>query len=116
MIIGLWIREENVYAVIKSGAHQYKANIGSDLIVERLPYAVGAQVELDQVYLLDDGEQVIVGQPTVEGAVVRATVVDEFRGPKIRIFKYRPKERYRRRQGHRQTYMRLHVDDIVKGA
>ncbi len=116
MIIGLGIREENVYAVIKSGGHQYKASVGGDLIVERLPYAVGAQVELDQVYLLDDGEQVLVGQPTVEGAVVRATVIDEFRGPKIRIFKYRPKERYRRRQGHRQTYMRLRVDDIVKGA
>ncbi len=116
MTIGLGIREENVYAVIKSGGHQYKASVGSDLIVERLPYAVGAQVELDQVYLLDDGEQVLVGQPTVEGAVVRATVIDEFRGPKVRIFKYRPKERYRRRQGHRQTYMRLRVDDIVKGA
>lgn len=115
-MIGLGIREENVYAVIKSGGHQYKASVGNHLIVERLPYAVGAQVELDQVYLLDDGEQVLVGQPTVEGAVVRATVIDEFRGPKVRIFKYRPKERYRRRQGHRQTYMRLRVDDIVKGA
>jgi len=115
-MIGLGIREENVYAVIKSGGHQYKASVGNDLIVERLPYPVGAQVELDQVYLVDDGEQVLVGQPTVAGAVVRATVIDEFRGPKVRIFKYRPKERYRRRQGHRQTYMRLRVDDIVKGA
>ncbi len=105
-----------MYAVIKSGGHQYKASVGGAIIVERLPYAVGAQVELDQVYLVDDGEQVLVGQPTVAGAVVRATVIDEFRGPKIRIFKYRPKERYRRRQGHRQTYMRLRVDDIVKGA
>jgi len=104
-----------VYAVVKSGAHQYKATIGSDLIVERLPYAVGTQINLDEVLLLDDGEFVAVGQPTVDGAVVRATVVEEFRGPKIRIFKYRPRTRYRRRLGHRQTYMRLHVDDIVKG-
>ncbi len=105
-----------VYAVLKSGSHQYKATVGSDLIVEKLPYEVGAQVELDEVYLVADGEEIAVGQPTVAGAKVMATVVEEFRGPKIRIFKYKPKERYRRRQGHRQTYMRLHVDEIVKGA
>ena len=105
-----------MYAVIKSGAHQYKATVGGDLIVERLPYPVGAQVELDQVYLLADGENVAVGQPTVEGAKVLATVVEEFRGPKIHIFKYIPKERYRKRKGHRQTYMRLRIDEIVKGA
>ncbi len=105
-----------MYAVVKSGTHQYKATVGGQLIVERLPHEVGAQIELDQVYLLDDGEQVLVGQPTVSGASVQATIVEEFRGPKVRIFKYRPKERYRRRMGHRQTYMRLRVDDIVKGA
>jgi large subunit ribosomal protein L21 len=105
-----------VHAYIKAGGHQYKASVGGDLIVERLPYEVGEKIELNDVYLLVDDDQVLVGQPTVEGAVVRATVVEEFRGPKIRIFKYRPKERYRRRYGHRQTYMRLHVDEIVKGA
>ncbi len=104
-----------MYAVIKSGTHQYKALVGKELVVERIPYAVGAQVELDQVYLVADGEEVMVGQPTVAGAKVLATVVEEFRGPKVHIFKYRPKERYRRRQGHRQNYMRLHVDEIVKG-
>ena len=105
-----------MYAVIKSGAHQYKATVGGDLIIERLPDPVGAQVELDQVYLLADGEEVLVGQPTIEGVKVMATIVDEFRGPKIRIFKYIPKERYRRRKGHRQMYMRLRIDEIVKGA
>jgi large subunit ribosomal protein L21 len=105
-----------VYAVIKSGAHQYKASVGSELIVEKLPYPVGEQVELDQVYLLADGDDVVVGQPTVEGATVRATIIEEFRGPKIRIFKYIPKERYRKRKGHRQNYMRLRIDEIVKGA
>lgn len=105
-----------MYAVIKSGAHQYIATVGGNLIVERLPHEVGAQIELNEVFLLHDGEEVTVGQPTVEGVMVRATIVEEFRGPKIHIFKYKPKERYRRRQGHRQTYMRLRVDDIVKGA
>lgn len=107
---------KEVYAVIKAGAHQYKAAVGDELIVERLPYEVGTQVELDEVYLLADEDDITVGQPTVEGATVRATVLEEFRGPKIRIFKYKPKERYRRRMGHRQTYMRLRIDEIEKGA
>ncbi|MBN1249510.1 MAG: 50S ribosomal protein L21 [Anaerolineae bacterium] len=105
-----------MYAVIKAGGHQYKASVGDELVVERLPYAVGAQVGLGEVYLLWDEGEVAVGQPTVDGASVRATILEEFRGPKIRIFKYRPKQRYRRRMGHRQTYMRLRIDEIVKGA
>ena len=105
-----------MYAVIKAGGHQYKASVGDELVVERLPYEVGAQVELGEVYLLADEDGVAVGQPTIEGATVRATVLDEFRGPKVHIFKYRPKQRYRRRMGHRQTYMRLRIDEIVKGA
>lgn len=105
-----------MYAVIKAGGHQYKASVGDELVVERLPHEVGSQIELNEVYLLADGEEVLVGKPTVEGASLRATIVEEFRGPKIRIFKYIPKERYRRRKGHRQTYMRVRVDEIVKGA
>lgn len=105
-----------MYAVIKAGGHQYKASVGDELVVERLSNEVGEQVELSEVYLLADEDEVSVGQPTVEGAMVRATILDEFRGPKIHIFKYKPKERYRRRMGHRQTYMRLRIDEIVKGA
>lgn len=106
-----------MFAVVKSGTHQYKATVGSGLVVERLPEEVGAQVEFEDVYyLMADGDEIVVGQPTVPGARVRVTILEEFRGPKIRIFKHKPKERYRRRQGHRQTYMRLRVDEIVKGA
>ncbi|MBN1262276.1 MAG: 50S ribosomal protein L21 [Anaerolineae bacterium] len=105
-----------MYAVVKSGSHQYKATVGGELVVERLSEPVGSQIELDEVYLVDDGEQVMVGRPVVSGAKVVATIVEEFRGPKIRIFKHHPRKRYRRRQGHRQTYMRLRVDEIVKGA
>jgi large subunit ribosomal protein L21 len=105
-----------VYAVVKTGGHQYKASVGDELIIERLPDEVGTQIELDQVYLVADEDEVLVGQPTVDGALVRATILEEFRGPKILVFKYKPKERYRRRLGHRQTYMRLRVDEIVRGA
>lgn len=105
-----------MFAIVKSGTHQYKAMVGGELVIERLPQEIGAQIELADVYLMADGDEIVVGQPTVTGARVRATILEEFRGPKIRIFKYKPKERYRRRQGHRQTYMRLRVDEIVKGA
>lgn len=105
-----------MYAVLKSGTHQYKAAVGSDIIVEKLTEAVGTKIEMTDVYLVADGDEILVGRPVVAGAKVHATIVEEFRGPKIRVFKYRPKVRYRRRQGHRQTYMRIHVDEIVKGA
>jgi len=105
-----------VYAVIKAGGRQYRASVGDELVVERLPYEVGTQVEIDEIYLLADDGGVTVGKPVVPGVKVKATILEEFRGPKIRIFKYKPKERYRRRMGHRQTYMRLRIDEIVKGA
>lgn len=102
-----------MYAVVRSGARQYRAEVGDTLLVERLPGEVGQQLELEEVLLVADGEQVKIGQPTVGGARVKATVVAQEKGPKIRVFKYRPKERYRRRAGHRQNYTRLQVDEIV---
>jgi large subunit ribosomal protein L21 len=87
--------------------------VGDTVLVERLGAPVGQQLELDQVLLIADGEQVTVGRPVVEGAKVLATVVAQEKGPKIRVFKYRPKQRYRRRAGHRQWYTRLRVDQIV---
>ncbi len=102
-----------MYAVVRSGTRQYRAEVGGTILVERLPVQVGQQLQLDEVLLVADGEQVEVGRPTVDGAKVVATVVAQEKGPKIRIFKYRPRKRYRRRVGHRQRYTRLRVDKIV---
>jgi large subunit ribosomal protein L21 len=102
-----------VYAVVKSGARQYRAEVGDTILVERVPGEVGEQLELKEVLLVADGEKVKVGQPAVKKAKVLATVVAQEKGPKVRIFKYRPKQRYRRRIGHRQQYTRLRVDEIV---
>lgn len=102
-----------MYAVVKSGARQYRAEVGNTIVVERLPAKSGQRLELGDVLLVADDERVEIGQPTVEGARVLATVVAEEKGPKIRIFKYHPKKRYRRRAGHRQQYTRLRVDEIV---
>jgi large subunit ribosomal protein L21 len=102
-----------VYAVLKSGARQYRAEVGETILVDRLSVDVGQQLEMDEVLLIADGERVEVGQPTIEGAKVLATVVAQEKGPKIRIFKYHPRKRYRQRAGHRQRYTRLRVDKIV---
>jgi large subunit ribosomal protein L21 len=102
-----------VYAVVKSGARQYRASVGDTIAVERLPAEIGQRLELDEVLLVADGEKLEIGRPTIDGAKVVTTVVAEEKGPKVRIFKYHPRKRYRRRAGHRQRYTRLRVDEIV---
>jgi large subunit ribosomal protein L21 len=102
-----------VYAVVETGGKQYKVSAGEIVNVDKLPLEVGEKIELDRVLLVANGEEVRVGQPTVEGAKVLATVTDHVKGPKIIVFKYRPRERYRRKKGHRQTYTRLMIDEIV---
>jgi len=76
---------------------------------------VGSRVELDKVLLVAEGDKVIWGQPTIEGARVVATVLDQGRGKKIIVFKYKPKVRYRKKTGHRQSYTRLTIDEILLG-
>jgi large subunit ribosomal protein L21 len=104
---------KKVYAVVETGGKQYRVSAGETVEVEKLPFEVGEQIELDRVLLVADGGQVHVGQPTVEGARVLATVTDHAKGPKIIVFKYKPKERYRRKKGHRQGYTRLTIDEII---
>ncbi|MBM4466838.1 MAG: 50S ribosomal protein L21 [Chloroflexi bacterium] len=102
-----------MYAVVETGGKQYKVSAGESINVEKLPFEVGEQIELDRVLLVADGEEVHVGQPTIEGAKVLATVTDHVTGPKIIVFKYKPKIRYRRKKGHRQGHTRLTIDEIV---
>jgi large subunit ribosomal protein L21 len=101
------------YAIIESGGKQYKAVEGSTIEVDLLSSEAGAQVVLNSVLLLVDGENVAIGTPAVKGARVEATIVDHIKGPKLVIFKYRPKKRIRVKTGHRQLYTRLKVDSIV---
>lgn len=102
-----------MYAIVRTGGRQFNAVVGETIDVEKLPVEEGASVELDEVLLIarEDGDAV-VGQPLVDGAKVKATVVRQFRGPKILVWKYKPKKRYRRRQGHRQYYTRLKIESI----
>ncbi|MCB9451730.1 MAG: 50S ribosomal protein L21 [Anaerolineaceae bacterium] len=102
-----------MYAIIRTGNRQYRAEVGKLLEVEKLPNEVDENIEISDVLLIGDGDNTVVGQPNVEGAVVKATVVEQFRGPKIIVFKYRQRTNYRRKTGHRQYYTRLRIDDIV---
>lgn len=101
-----------MYAIIRSGGKQYRAEVGATIDVDRLPQAVGESVDLSDVLLVADEDDARIGQPLVEDARVSATVVEQFRGKKIIVYKYRQRTNYRRKQGHRQYYTRLRIDDI----
>jgi len=104
-----------VYAIVESGGKQYRVAVGQTIDVEKLPAAPGESVTLDRVLLIggEDQDQVKVGQPTVEGASVSATVVEHGKKRKVTVFHYTPKERYRVKQGHRQQYTRLRIEEIT---
>jgi len=102
-----------MYAVVKTGGKQYRVAPGEKLKVETLPADVGAQVTLDQVLMVGEGETVRVGQPTVAGVSVVATVVAHGRGEKVKIFKMRRRKHYQKHQGHRQNYTELRIDSIA---
>lgn len=101
-----------MYAVIETGGKQYRVTEGQTIEVEKLPADVGETVELDRVLLLVDEGKVVTGNPTVKGAVVSATVLRQDRRRKVIVFKYKARERYRRKKGHRQAFTRLRIGEI----
>jgi len=100
------------YAIIQSGGKQYKAVVGETIEVDRLSTEIGKKLNLEDILMVADGDSVIVGAPTVAGAKVAATVVDQIKAPKVIIFKYHPSKRYRLKKGHRQKYTRLLIDSV----
>ena len=100
------------YAIVESGGKQYRAVEGATIEVDLLVAEAGQQVNLDKVLLLVDGEQISVGTPAVSGARVTAKVVDHVKGPKLVVFKYSPKKRIRVKNGHRQQYTLLKIENI----
>ena len=102
-----------MYAVIKTGGKQYRIAAGEKLKIEQIPAEVGAEVTLDQVLMVGEGESVKIGAPLVAGAVVKATVLAQGRHDKVKIFKMRRRKHYQKRQGHRQNYTELRIDSIA---
>jgi len=101
-----------MYAVIKSGGKQYRVSAGEKLKVESIHAEVGAQIVLDQVLLVADGDKVTTGTPLVSGATVKATIVAHGRGEKVTIFKLRRRKHYRKTLGHRQNYTEIEINGI----
>jgi large subunit ribosomal protein L21 len=101
-----------MYAVVKTGGKQYRVTKDDTILVEKLEANEGAQVTLDQVMMLGDGDTVTVGRPTVANATVEAQVVSQTRGPKILIFRRKRRKNHRRLQGHRQDLTLLKITDI----
>jgi large subunit ribosomal protein L21 len=100
------------FAIVESGGKQYRAVEGRTIEVDRLPVESGKQFNIERVLLMADGDEVLVGTPTLDGIEVKVTVADHIKGPKVDRFKYRPKKRIRVRGGHRQQYTLLTVDFI----
>ena len=101
-----------MYAVVATGGKQYKVKEGDVLRIEKIDGEVGAEVDFDQVLMYCDGEQVRVGQPNLEGAVIRGHIVAQGKDRKIIVFKYKRRKRYRRKNGHRQAFTAVKIDTI----
>ncbi|MDR3220584.1 MAG: 50S ribosomal protein L21 [Candidatus Accumulibacter sp.] len=101
-----------MYAVIKTGGKQYRVVAGEKLKIEQIPAEVGAEVTLDQVLMIGEGESAQIGAPLVAGAAVKATVLAQGRHDKVKIFKMRRRKHYQKHQGHRQNYTEIRIDGI----
>lgn len=104
------------YAIFKSGSKQYSVQAGDVVDVELLEGEAGTAIEFKDVLYFNDGKKGKVGTPTVAKAVVQGEVVDQVRGPKVISYKYKQRQRYRRKVGHRQFYTRVKITGVTHGA
>lgn len=102
-----------MYAVIETGGKQYRVETGQTLIIEKLDGSSGDAVEFDKVLLLSTDDAVAVGRPVVEGARVKGEIVEQLRGPKLTVYKFKRRKDYRRRNGHRQNLTAVKISEVV---
>lgn len=100
-----------MYAIIATGGKQYKVSEGDVIYVEKLGAEAGAEYTFDQV-LMVSGDEVKIGNPTVEGATVTASVVGDVKGKKVIVYKYKRKTGYHKKQGHRQAFTKVEIKKI----
>ena len=105
-----------MYALVKTGGKQYRVSKDDTILVERIAAEEGAEVILNDIVMLGDGDKVIIGTPSVDGAAVSATVVRQTRGPKIIVFRRKRRKHHRRTKGHRQDLTLLKINDIAEDA
>lgn len=102
-----------MFAIMETGSKQYKVTEGTILDVELIEYPKTKKVSFDKIMLISDDKQFLLGQPYVENAQVKATVLEDIKDDKILVFKYKKKTGYKKTQGHRQNYTRIKVNEIV---
>lgn len=100
------------YAIIETGGKQYRVSPGDVLVIEQLEANEGDNIAFEKVLMYQDSQEPVVGDPFIEGAVVTAQVMGQSRGPKIRVFTYKPKKRQRRTLGHRQMITEVKIQEI----
>jgi large subunit ribosomal protein L21 len=101
-----------MYAIIQTGGKQYRVSEGDVIVIEKLEAQAGETVAFEEVLTVVQDGSVKIGQPVVAGAKVTGTVVEHGKGKKIRIFKYKSKANYRKRQGHRQPFTKVTIEKI----
>lgn len=102
-----------MYAIVQSGASQYKVAVGDTVRIERIGSKVGEKIELREVLLIKDEDKILLGKPFLSGARVIAEVKEQGRGKKIVIGKFKRRKGYRRKAGHRQDYTKLLIKEII---
>ncbi len=101
-----------MYAVVSSGGKQYKVHEGEILRVEKISGEIGDQVSFDKVLMYSDGDNVRIGTPVLDDVAVQGQIVEQGKSKKIIVFKYKRRKRYRRKQGHRQQYTAVKIENI----
>jgi large subunit ribosomal protein L21 len=104
-----------MYAVIETGGKQYRVRSGQELKVEKINAPDGEVVTIDRVLLLSDDDSTVVGDPYIEGASVKAKVVETGKARKVIVFKKKPRKGFKRLRGHRQFFSRIRIEDISYG-
>ncbi len=102
-----------MYAVIMTGGKQYRVKEGDVLAVEKLAAAPGAKFHFDRVLLVEDGDNVLVGTPVIENALVRADIIETFKDEKVLVFKKKRRKQFRRTRGHRQLLTKVRIERVV---
>lgn len=102
-----------MYALVEINGKQYKAQKGTVLKVDKLNKEEGDSIELEHVLMIRNDDNVTIGSPYVEGVTINATLKEHGKDKKIIVYKFKKRKRYRKKQGHRQQYSLIHIDDIV---
>ena len=101
-----------MYAIIATGGKQYRVQEGDEIVIEKLEAAEGDAVVFDRVLAAGEGADIKVGTPVIEGAAVNAKVVENGKGKKVVIYKYKAKKDYRKKKGHRQPFTKVVIESI----